>query len=142
MEFEKANNILALIANLGVIVGIIFVVVEISQNTEQLAAQDRYNRLEVVRAATAFRLEDADLGKALRTPAEDRTTSDRGTINAYYDFLTLGLEWTFKELPEDELPLERWKSRLSNNDDFILYWERNRSTFDASFVDYIDQNVL
>ena len=41
MRFEKINQILTLLANLGVIAGIVFLAVEVQQNTSMMEAQTR-----------------------------------------------------------------------------------------------------
>ena len=39
MKFDKANHWLALVANLAVVAGILFLAVELQQNTKQLQLQ-------------------------------------------------------------------------------------------------------
>ena len=141
MNIDSLNKWLSLTANLGVIVGIFFVVVEINQNNDLLAAQERFNRLEVVRGATALNLQDTHISDSLAIPATDRTDSQRRTVNTFLDYLILGLEWTYSELSEDELPIERWRARLGGND-FIRYWELTKYSYDPEFVEFIEQQII
>ena len=47
MKLDKINSLLGTLSNLGVILGILFLIIELNQNNELLAAQDRFNRLTI-----------------------------------------------------------------------------------------------
>lgn len=46
MNTEKMNHVVSMVANLGVIAGIIFLAIEVRQNTSTLEAQMRFNHSE------------------------------------------------------------------------------------------------
>ena len=142
MKLEELERYFSLLANLGVIIGIVFLVIELNQNNELLAAQDRFNRLQVSNYGFNLFLEDADLPRIFYdTAPSDRTESEKRIVSYYWSNLMRGFEWTFIELPKDELPTEKW--RRSIDCEFILEsWDRQKPTYDAGFVEYFEANIL
>lgn len=142
MNLEKLERYSSLLSNIGVIAGIVFLVIEINQNNELLAAQDRYNRLQVATYGPNLFLEDADLPTIFyETDPSERTVAEKNVVGFYWENLMRGFEWTFRELPIDEIPAERWRRGVDC--DFILDgWERRRSVYDPEFAEYFETNVL
>ena len=142
MKVDNLNKWITVAANLGVIIGIIFLVVEINQNNELLAAQDRYNRLQVSNYGPNLFLEDADLTKIFyETPPSERTESENILVNFYWSNVLRGLEWTFIELPKNELPTEKWK-RSIDREIILDRWSSISATYDPDFVEYLENFVL
>lgn len=142
MKFENIDRFFSMAANFGVIIGIIFLVVEINQNNELLAAQDRYNRLQVAIQGPQLFLEDANLIEIFyETPPSERTDAENIVVQFYWRNIISGMEWTFRELSRDEIPVERWR-RSTNSEDFLAIWDLSGSAFDPEFVEYVEANVV
>jgi hypothetical protein len=73
-KIDLAHGI-SVLANLGVVAGIIFLAVEISQNNVLLASQARTNRLAVLKESTSVRLNNPDLRRAYRKAIEGEQLS-------------------------------------------------------------------
>lgn len=76
MNVEKLNVWLNLVANLGVIAGIVFLAVEISQNTTAIRAEIYQTRAFEVANANDFRAESQYL-----VPIQEKTTSSTEIID-------------------------------------------------------------
>jgi hypothetical protein len=148
---SKLNERLTLVANLSVVAGIVFLAVEMGQNTSAIQAQTRDSMTEkqmmmsewVVTtpelAATMFKAQS--LGLEALDDAERMTWALfvagelREWENSYYQYLS-GLY-----RPEDFEPrLTRWRSAL-NSDARRQRWEDTRLQYSPSFRAEIDRIV-
>jgi hypothetical protein len=142
MKLKEIEPYFSLLANFGVILGIIFLVIEIGQNNELLAAQDRYNRLQVANYGPNLFLEGSDLTEIFyETPPVERSDSQNVIVSFYWGNVLRGLEWTFKELPRNELPTEKWRMAL-DHEWLLPRWGRLKTIYDPEFVEYMENYVL
>jgi len=51
-------------------------------------------------------------------------------------------EWSFRELPRSELPVETWRRFTQQNDILRSVYERERDSLDPEFVAWFDEVVL
>ena len=143
MKLVKTNQWLALLSNIVVIAGVVFIYIEIRQNNEFLAAQDRYNRLDVATRGPWMIVEDADLTDALFVPADrDRNEVQMEVFQVYWDNIFKGFEWTFRELSLEEIPIERWAWNFDINPRIIEVWDGMKDQYDVDFVEYIEQHAI
>ena len=69
MDLDRLNKWLTLVANFGVLVGIIFLILELSQNTQALRANAIQNSTDLARQQVMMFSQDADVVRI--TLAED-----------------------------------------------------------------------
>ena len=122
MQFEKINQWLTLVANVGVIVGIFFLATEIRQTNELMESERRFNRLQVVLDGNAGYFENPLLTQAFRkASAGEELSADEETALRFQTINIISTwQWTWLELPEDEFPLEQYRSSLQTE------WFRER----------------
>ena len=139
MEIDKLNRWLMLAANIGVIAGILFLAVELQQNNELMAAQDRYNRYEVATRPFNFLIGDESINNIyFKALASDQlTTSEMNRYRPFASLMIVGWEWSYKELPAEELPVERWV-RNFESENFIYVWNFLKGEFDPEFVAFFE----
>ena len=68
MNAEKANYWFALLANLGVVAGVVFLALEIQQNNELLVQDSRYSMLENQKDWKFFLNGDPEIAKLIYAP--------------------------------------------------------------------------
>lgn len=148
MNSDRLNRWLTLAANVGVLVGIVFLALEIRQNSDHLALQLEF----AVPTQKIFEI-NRDLmnpsvarilTKAIENPAE--LTFEEGLVASAY-FLNALNEW------EDRYLLHKaglagvidWQRHIRENIHWTLgnrfameVYNSNRSAFEPEFVEYVD----
>jgi len=148
MKLDDLNRWLTLGANIGVIAGIVFLAVELRQNNELLAADARFNRLQMSWNGWQSLAENGDL-TALIYAAENGDTlegPDRMRVDAVFMRILIAMEWLYRELPADS-PEHRYmrdelKKIFSGIGADRAVWNRRRSGLDPAFVAWVEENVL
>ena len=152
MKFDKANSWLTLIANIGVIAGILFLAFEIRQNNELLAQQSRaigvgqmFSTLERF-IENPHLLELADTNPKLLTPIERRQRELMGirTLAAWeYQWG----EWTRGLIDDFEWQTRGYRSAFNVKDDVGTYprdawqaYKQSRAT--PEFVEWMEANIV
>ena len=150
MNLEKLNQWLATIANLGVLVGIIFLAIEIQQNTNAvkyeavLAQQEVVNgpftntdrlpeilaQIHEVQGGNALPLE---LSKVYNLSMEDSLRWARYLTQIWQ---TNEADWLL--LGEDESICEYSKILLISAQDNEIYWRIQQGRYDPRFVECIE----
>jgi hypothetical protein len=141
-----------LLANLGVIAGIVFLGFELSQNNDLLAAQARYN-LIVQRADM-----NDTVGEPLILEAQHKyesgtelTPVERRAISNLVAKKVEMWEWQYGEyragmLELDQLPIANWKRQYHGEDSSPNpvrdHWESLKEVVSADFVEFMEENVV
>lgn len=148
MNSDRLSQWLTLAANLGVLIGIVFLALEIRQNSDHLALQLEFavptqkifeiNRDMMDPAVARI------LAKAIETPAE--LTLEEGLVASSF-FLNCLNEW------EDRYLIHKaglsgvvdWQRHIRENIQWTLgnrfavaVYRSNREAFEAEFVEYVD----
>ena len=149
MNNDRFNRWLTLAANIGVLVGIVFLALEIRQNSDHLALQLEFavptqKIFEINRDLMDPSVANA-LAKAIEAPAE--LTFEEGLVASAFILNALN-EW------EDRYLLHRagldgvidWKRHIQENINWTLgnrfalaVYNSNRDAFETEFVNYVDE---
>ena len=143
---------ITILANLGVIAGIVFLGVELAQNNDLLAAQARYN-LRVQRAETNRNgLNPFLLEASLKYREGANLTPAERAITQLQALTMLELwEWQHAEyeagmLESDELPVGAWRLWFHGRGELAFpireTWERRRDILSSEFVQFMEENVV
>ena len=146
MKKINLGQTITIIANLGVIVGIVFLALEISQNNDLLASQSRANLFEM-RAAMQrdFFLNDggiADLIYQERAGGE-LTEAEVRRLQARRGFILRNFEMMYEEVP-DLAPSEvdMWGAYFSTDPGLHDVWNTSKNLRDPAFVQWMEENVV
>ncbi len=103
MKTESLSRWLTLGANLGVIAGIVFLAIELRQNNDLLAADARFNRLQVSWNGWQSLAENGDLTDLIVATANGEILegSEQVRVDAVLMRILIAMEWLFRELPPD-----------------------------------------
>ncbi len=152
MKAPQLNQTVSILANVGVIAGIIFLAFELRQNNEFLAAQARYNLIER-RTQLAANATDRFMLEALHKydSGEPTTPAERSAALGQALVVIEVWEWQYSEfragmLERDELPTAAWGVWYRNEGVWPVpvreVWERRRTVLNPDFVSFVEQNVI
>ena len=133
-----------ILANLGVLGGILLLAYELHQNNELMHVQARFNRLAINTENYTLRVENPDLAEAWKKAYgnEPLSSSERTLVEAFAMRVLLVREWSYKELPESEIPVERWKRNQNRVEQLRMVFEREKGDLDPGFVQFMEENVV
>jgi hypothetical protein len=153
MDTDRLNRWLSLGANVGVVIGIVFLAYELRQNSALLEAEagrqltqnqiSLYNEMLASPEFTEF--------LAKLKSGEELTDAEKIRERGFYSKLILSWSWEFSEyragrLRQDQLPVFAWID-LINNEGFMPtpgmreVWETVKKNRSPDFVAYIDSRL-
>ncbi len=157
MKMDNVNTWLTLAANMGVIAGIVFLAVELQQNSEMLSAQARYSRQEIRLADTVLPINNENYASALikYSKGQDLSEYEDLLIRRGMDVTLANWQFVYTEYKQglieaSELPISSWQSYFNNekrsNEDYwpdlTDYWESEKNNFDSDYVSWMDENIV
>ena len=144
MKKIDVGQTISILANLGVIAGIVFLGMELRQNNELMTQQQRFNRPSISPGTNTVIAENRDLAELRAKAQEDPsllTPADWVQANALEMRVLRNWEWTFRELPRSELPVESWR-RVSRRPTWRTIWDERKGEFDPEFSQWIEDTVV
>ncbi len=146
MDSDKLNRWLTLGANIGVLIGIIFLAIELQQNNENLAAEVRATNFFGMADTWRMVAESPELAGAIMKDFADEelSPSESNQLFSYWVRVFLTLQWGYSELPEEEFRrgLDFQGEGYRDLDTFRSAWERMGSFLDPEFRDFMNENVF
>ena len=149
IDFGQTTTILA---NLGVIAGIVFLAIELSQNNELLEAQTRRERLDVRMFYAPLLLDGIAIAPIqYKLRRGEPVTPEEEEYYWQYTYINLALwEWQFDEyvagtIGLEELPVEGWRGNVRLvSTIYADAWEIYSATAARSqeFVAFMNENVF
>ena len=144
ISFGQAVRVLA---NIGVIAGIVFLGIELRQNNDQLRSQSRANIYEMQAEIQRnyFRNDGgmADLYVKANTDGEVLSAVESSRLASYRTHLLRTMEFIFREDPESAIDSIRWMTTLfRSTPDLTVEWEETKSGRDPAFVEFLETEVI
>ncbi len=146
-DFGQAITILA---NFGVIAGIVFLALELRQNNQLMAAQARAFEIEMSRGFPLDVLQNSDVAAAITKHQSGQELTDIEETQVYFVGLRVlrSWQWEWGELQAgmlDEATFNVAGKRgayLSNLSGIQQAFERTRRAFPPDFVQWMEENVV
>jgi len=148
MKSERVHGWLTLIANLGVLIGIILLVVELRQNLTTMRAQTRHElSADIVELFSQVAGNEQLASLRRRADAGEELTPDEAyqyalITRAFFRYWE-NVHYQFRQGLYDEVEFERqkaaWASYASESAAVVDWWCRNRSTFSPEFAADFDR---
>ena len=134
---------LRLLANAGVIAGIVFLAIELRQNNELMEAEARFNRLSIQTGSNTLLAGNTDLAQILAKANRNEELTDAEQLQArnFNVRVLSNMQWTFREVPESEVPVELWRSLHKENLHRRVFWESQKTMFNQDFVEFYEKVV-
>ncbi|TDJ35493.1 MAG: hypothetical protein E2O53_06110 [Gammaproteobacteria bacterium] len=146
MNTDRLNRWLTLGANLGVLIGIVLLVIEVRQNNANLVAQARATFYAGTSDVWGMVAEQPSLAEVLakELSGEELTTAEFVQLSAYFTKVLLSHQWSYLELPEGESAGNLYYL-IGNFEDFPTLrwvWKNRQSFFKSEFVEYMNENIV
>ncbi len=151
------GQVIGILANLGVIAGIVFLAVELRQNNELLIAEARAMRTNLRQADTTLVLENPDLGRALIKHRNDEQLSqyEIQLVNLYVDFVLINFQNAYLDSVRglsdyEDIPVEAWRKNFGQDPlpygwvHMLDYWRETRGLggWDEGFVEWMEETII
>jgi len=143
------GQVIGILANLGVILGIALLAIELDQNNELIAAQTRSGRTESRKSEYQYVIENPDVRAAMmQAGSYGSLTEDQVILLNLNALLLINLEYLWQEYTAGLLTLEdlaveprRLPYEDPNSIDNIT-WRFLKDRFNPDFVAWMDLNVV
>ena len=151
MKKIDLGQTIQIIANIGVIAGIIFLVVELQQNNEALSIQTRLDREDVFREGLARRFQQSpDMLRAVAKSKRGDALSDEEILILDWenhavltDLMLVYMQVYDDLLREDAIPVAVWRNGFQNTYPRMAdYWSDNKQIYHTVFVEWMDENIV
>ena len=148
MKVDRFNQWITLLANAGVIAGIVFLAIEVQQNNELLTAQARRDQLDARTSNIALFLNNPDIARLELKGSSDQPLSQEEQLIfqyfAVYNFIHW--DWQFQEYQAgliDELPTRGWAAVTGRNPQWYEAWKTTYGQDNNSdFARHMEENVF
>lgn len=142
MNTKNISHWVSLLANLGVLIGIFFLIVEISQTNSLMESEERYNRVLLALAGPDLVVENPHLATALRkrNSGEELSADETQILDAYWTGNFISWQWSWEELESSDLPVTLFSSALKK-EDVRASWERQREFLKPDFVKFMEDRL-
>jgi hypothetical protein len=155
MKKIDLGQTITIVANVGVIVGIAFLLVELQQNNRLLSSQAQFNLLQNRTNGITSVSESPEVSAFWTMVNRDEALSDSEIlrVRAYAMKAILNWEWEFREyqsgnIERDDLPLVAWRNSFHGKDvlrKIDLYpevWAQLRSGLNPEFVLLMEEEII
>lgn len=151
MKVTKVNEWLSLTANIGVLIGIVFLAFELSQNNRLMESEARLNQGDRVQQSWEEVYLNPHLADLLAkySSGEALTPSEQIQFEAFQRRQLMGFQFQFEEFANgalDTINLNAWR-RIYRGDSgprppLKEAWERSRNTMRPEFAEFFETNVV
>ena len=148
MKKIDVGQIVTLIANVGVIGGILMLAYELQQNNELKEAEARQARTSMVIDSWNYTAEHGDLYelKVRGRNGDELSEAEISRIDASIMAVFVMIEWTFRELGENSPEVNQMRAvqryNWENKSEYPRVWGARKSSFDPAFVQWMEENVI
>lgn len=150
MKKIDLGQTIGILANLGVVAGIVFLAIEIGQNNAQLSSQSRFNYYQTRFGLNAMIAQDGDLADIVsRAVAGEELTRGEAVQARQVTELLFGMwEYEFGEFEAGNISLEDFdvigkRRTFGGLGEFgVAGWESYGSAAPQRFVAYVNENII
>ena len=151
MKKIDLGQVITILANLGVIAGIVFLAFELQQNNEALNLQARLSREDVLRRGLARRLENPELIRAVaRATSGEQLSLEEELLLADYNQGALVDWWlAYRQVQdgainENALPVTLWRSVFQDYPRMDESWVDFKSSFplETEYIQWFEANIV
>jgi len=148
MKSDDLNRWLSLGANIGVLIGIFLLVIELGQNREMMRAQIRNEMAQGLAWIATQDVNDADYADLRRRGdnGEELSETERYQYRQYvFTFFRFweNMHYQYRIGLYDEVEFmrqrEAWRGALTERPGFVIFWCSHKMTFSLEFGAEIDE---
>lgn len=148
---ETAALIAEVLGAVAVVISVIYLALQISDNNRLLQSQSHYNALEAAQRPFELKLASDTLAMELHLCDQDPFAAPEATwerCSIYYFMQANGWEYTYLQHQEEAVPTSLWDgldgymgSQAMSNPGWVRFWEETALGFGEPFRSYIDERV-
>lgn len=148
---EKLNSWLSLVANLAVVGGIVFLALEVRQNSDALSAST-YQSMAIEQAQFNQNFMNREIAQILAAidsgGFEDLSPVQRYQLNGLDNAYLFLQQNPYFQYTNGHLPESSWESRrqamleVFGSENMLLHWERRSFAFDQNFQRYVNEEII
>ena len=150
MKKLDLGQTVTILANVGIIAGIVFLGIELQQNNALLGAEARATRAQVRMDGTDLAISSPELMGAFarEQSGEPLSELDQMYLNMAANGVFVRWEYVYGEfreglIEEDSVPVENWRYVFNADPTMVRQWEEiGRFSFHPDFVQWMDENVV
>ncbi len=144
MDSDRVNRWLTLGANVGVLIGIVLLAIELRQNNQLMEGEARRARASSVQETWTVMAENGELASLIAKDLNGEPLDQVGSLRlmAFWLRTLTDLQLAYQELPEDELApvAARYRSNFRQFPSLVTTWETHKKWFRQDFVTWMDDN--
>lgn len=147
MNRSKLADLSEIFSSIAIVITLIYLVIEITQNTDALRGQTRQAVLESAQAELTILFDNPEIARSL---SGDSPLSEADNIRID-NFLTIALrarEFSWLQYQDETIDEKQWATEyavlisLLDSDVTRLWWDRlGRHVFGEDFVGFVDQTI-
>ena len=142
MNAEKTNQIMGVFANVGVLLGIIFLAIELQQNNALMETRVRAEFADRATATMTLMAVNPQLAEVLAKPIAELSAGEKIQRRAFFLRIMKNLEFLFLESNDiSELPLVGWKEAFQDSYN-LQTWEVEKQTFNHRFIEFVETELI
>ncbi len=147
MDSERINHWLTLLANFGVIAGVVFLAFEIQQNNELLVQESRYSMLQNQKDWKMFLNGDPEIAKLIYSPQIEKLSElDKLRRFDIISGVVLTWQWEWEQshsnlLGNSKLPVEAFRT-LWKSQNIQSIWKELKPILMPDFAEYMESEVV
>jgi hypothetical protein len=148
MKRIDLGKTMTLVANVGVIGGILLLAYELRQNNELMGAQARQVRTSMVIDLWKVAAENGELAelRGRERNGEELTDVELQRVDAYVMSVFVMIDWVFQELSANSPEMNQIRAvqrySFANKSEYRRVWEDRKTSFRPEFVQWYEENVV
>ncbi len=152
MKKIDLGQTVSILANVGVIAGIIFLGIELQQNNDLMEAEARFNRLSVTTESYTIEATEPELAAILvkERNGDALTEIEDFRIQAFWMRVLKVLEWGHFEQPDSRTWIAGQRRNYARSSSYRRAWQgesggplaSGKDVFDPRFVQFMEENVV
>ena len=147
MKLEKLSVITEIVGSIAIVVTLIYLAVEVRQNTEALNAQSRQSVLTAAQTELLFSAEHPNITSALVKPGP-LTTEDNVQLDAYFTASLRAREYAWLQYQNGTIDNDQWRTEVAviksifSSPRIRLWWNKLGQTYFSTDFSAFINNVI
>ena len=142
MSIEKTNQIMGVFANVGVLLGIIFLAIELQQNNALMETRARAEFADRATSTMSLVAANPQLAEIMARPLAELSAGEQLQRRHFFLRFMKNLEFLFLESNDiSELPIVGWRAGFQDSDNLQL-WELEKQSFKQRFIEFVETELI
>ena len=142
MSIEKTNQIMGVFANVGVLLGIIFLAIELQQNNALMETRARAEFADRATSTMSLVAANPQLAEIMARPFAELSAGEQLQRRFFFLRFMKNLEFLFLESNDiSELPIVGWRAAFQDSDNLQM-WEVEKQSFKQRFVAFVETELI